>query len=387
MNDMTVAADPRLAIGGNNPPITTADTLAERYRTFVDAAEETLAAAKNAPARIDSDEISGQVAELTKKMREIENNLDTAFTVEKAPHQLAVTQISGFFKTWIERLEVERKRIAAINKDYNERKAAEKKRQMEEEAARKRLEAEKKAREAADAAQTASAANGALAEFQRLERDALEAKSSAVSEQELASAEVARCEAKLAKVKADNAALAAEFARRVVDGNPADEEEKAAKRSEAEGNLKAAKADLEAARGLLTEAREKARLAREAARKAEDDAAAKAAEARTAERTQKHAQTESERNERQADRLEDKVKKDEPSLGSVRSIHGAMATTMRVWKHEVIDPNLLDKEALWNLIHADAIEVAVGKWSKLQSPERRSMPGARFWEEDVAVVR
>lgn len=384
MNDMTPAA----TIGHNQGPVTMADTLADRYRTFIDKAEETLAAAKTVPARVDDDDTAGNIADLAKSMRETEKALEVAFDNEKAPHSLAITQMQGFFKTWLDKLSTERKRVAAIGKDYSDRKAAEKKRLAEEEAQRKRLEAEKKEREARDARQTADAAKAALADFERLEREAVDAKASAVSEQEQASAEVARCEAKLAKVKADNAALAAEFSKRVAEGNPATDEEKASKRAEAEGNLKAAKADLDAARGLLTEAREKARVAREAARKAEEEAAAKAAEVKTAERTEKHAQAEADRNTKQAERFEAKAESNDPSLGSTRSIHGALQTSMRVWKHEVIDRNLLDKDALWNLITDDAIEAAVGRWMKLQTnPEKRVMPGARFWEEDVAVIR
>ena len=383
MNDMTHAA----GIGHNQPPATMADELASRYQQFVDAAQETLDACMTVPARVDDDDTAGKIAELAKKMRTTEKALEDAFDAEKAPHQLKITAIQGFFKTWIERLAGERKRVATIGKDYSDRKAAEKKRQMEEEAERKRLEQAKKEREAADAEQTAAAARAALGEFERLERDAADAKTSAVSEQELAAAEVARCEAVLAKVKADNSALAAEFARRVTEGNPASDEEKAEKRAEADSRLKAARADLEAARGLLAEAREKARAAREAARKAQDEADAKAAEVKRAEREQKHAETEAAHHERQADRLETKAQADDPSMGSTRSIHGALQTSMRVWKHEITDVNALDKEALWNLLNLDAIEAAVGRWMKLQPQDKRVMAGARFWEEDVAVIR
>lgn len=385
MNDQTPIT---AGIGHNQGPVTMADTLAERYREFVSKAEETLARAKTVPARIENDDDAGGVADLAKTMRETEKGLETAFEAEKAPHQLAITQLQGFFKTWLDKISTERKRIAAIGKDYSDRKAAEKKRLAEEEAQRKRLEAERKEREARDARQSADAAKAALADFERLEREALEAKASAVSEQEQASAQVAHCEAKLAKVKADNAALAAEFSKRVAEGNPATDEEKAVKRAEAEAKLKAAKEDLDAARGLLTEAREKARVAREAARKAEEEAAAKAAEVKTAERTEKHAQAEADRNIKQAERFEAKAESNDPSMGSTRSIHGALQTSMRIWKHEVIDRNLLDKDALWNLLTDDAIEAAVGRWMKLQTnPENRVMPGARFWEEDVAVIR
>lgn len=383
MNDMTVAA----GIGHNQPPATMADELIERYRQFIASAEETLDACKTVPTRVDDDDTAGKIAELAKKMRTTEKALEDAFHAEKAPHQLKITAIQGFFKTWLERLSAERKRVAAIGKDYSDRKAAEKKRQMQEEAALKREEQERKEREGRDAEQTAAAARAALVEFERLEREATEAKTSAVSEQELAAAEVARCEAVLARVKADNSALAAEFARRVTEGNPAGDDEKAEKRAEADGRLKAARTDLEAARSLLTEARERARAAREAARRAEDEAAVKAAEIRKAEREQKYAETEADRHQRQATRLETRAQADDPSMGSTRSIHGALQTSMRVWKHEITDVNALDKDALWNLVNLDAIEAAVGRWMKLQPPEKRVMPGARFWEEDVAVIR
>lgn len=383
MNDMTNTA----GIGHNQGPVTMADTLADRYKAFISTAEEALASAKTVPARVDDEDTAGKVAELARKMRETEKQLEDAFDAEKAPHQLVITQIQGFFKTWLDRISTERKRVAAINKDYTDRKAAEKKRLAEEAAAKKREEAERKQREARDAEMTAAAAKTALGEFERLEREAMDAKASAVSEQEQAAAQVATCEAKLAKVKADNAALAAEFSKRVADGNPAGDEEKATKRAESEANLKAARADLDAARTLLSEAREKARAAREAARKAEDEAAAKKSEKEKAEREQRRAEEESAKNTRQAERLEAKAESTDPAMGSVRSIHGAVQTSMRVWKSEVIDRNLLDKEALWNLIHSDAIDVAVRKWMLNQTDDKREMPGARFWQEDVAVNR
>lgn len=384
MNDTMTT---RVGIGHNQGPATLADTLAERYGTFVRKADQVLAAARTVPLRVEDDDTAGSVADLAKAMRETEKAFEDAFEAEKAPHQVTITQIRGFFQTWLDKLTPERKRVQSINKDYTDRKAAEKRRLAEEEAQRKRLEAEKKQREARDAQVTAEAAKTALAEFARLEREAVEAKASAVSEQEQAAAQVAQCEAKLAKVKADNAALAAMFSKRVADGNPASDEERASKRDEADASLKAARADLDAARGLLTEARENARLAREAARKAENEAAMKAAEVRTAERTQKHATEEAGRNEKQAERLEAKAESDNPAMGSVRSIHGAVQTSQRVWQSEVIDRNLLDKEALWNLIHGDAIEVAVRKWMLNQAEDKREMPGARFWQESIAVIR
>jgi chromosome segregation ATPase len=385
MNDM--ATDPRLSMGANNPPQNRAEELALTYKHFLDEATEALAAASKAPDKVDDDETSGKFAELCKKMRAIEVGLETAFDGEKAPHNLAISQIQGFFKTHIASLEVVRKKLAQTNKDYNERKAAAKKREIEEAAEKARKEAEKKKRESADAQQTKDAAAAALVEYERLASDALQAKSHAVSELEQAQAQVAIAEAKLAKVKSDNASLGASFAQRVVDGNAATDEEKSTKRAEAEGNLKAARDDLDAARTLLTEAREKRRAAQEAQRKADDDAAAKMAEVRSAERDIRDTSKEADRQTAQAEKLENKANSDDPSFGSVRSIHGAMATTMTVWKHRVDDVKLLDKDALWHLIDFDAIEVAVGKWGKMQPDDRKKMQGATFYEEVVPVVR
>lgn len=385
MNDM--ATDPLLQMGSNNPPQNRAEELALTYKHFLDEAAETLAAASKAPDKVDDDETSGKFAELCKKMRAIEVGLETAFDGEKAPHNLALSQIKGFFKTHIDSLEVVRKKLAMVNKDYNERKAAAKKREIEELAAKARAEAEKKAREKLDAEQTKSAASTALVEYERLASEAQAAKAAAVSEVEQAQAQVAIAEAKLAKVKSDNASLGASFAQRVVEGNAAADEEKATKRAEAEGNLRAARDDLEAARTLLTEARERRRVAQEAQRKAVDEAAAKQVEVKTAERDVRDAGKEADRQTAQAEKLESKANSDDPSFGSVRSIHGAMATTMKVWKHRVDDVKLLDKEALWHLIDFEEIQVAVGKWGKLQPDDRKTMPGATFYEETVPVVR
>lgn len=380
MNDMTPAT-----IGHNQPPLS--ETLGSRYESHITSIQEYLAAAAKAPAKVEDDKTAQDIADLIKKLQTAENDLTAAFEAEKAPHNLTITQISGFFKTWIDKVVPVKKTLKNINGDYKARKDAEAKKKAEEDAAKKRAEEEKQRREAADAKSTADAARMALEEFKRLEEEAAEAKSSAQSEQELAQAEVARCEAKLAKVKADNSALAAEFARRVVEGNPATDEEKATKRGEAEANLKAAKADLEAARGLLTEAREKAKAAREAAKKAEEEAAEKRRETEKAERDRKFAEEAANRSANQAAKIENKLQAGDVSSGGIRSIHGALQTSQMVWKAEVIDRALLDKDALWSLIHGDAIEVAVRKWMLLQPEDKREMPGARFWQEDVAVVR
>jgi DNA repair exonuclease SbcCD ATPase subunit len=383
MNDMS--ENPRISMGANNPPIT--EVLPQKYEDFTRQANELLDAAKKVPARVDDDETGGKVAELSKKMVAVKKTFETAFDGEKAPHNLALTQIGGFFKTWIERLETENKRIKAIGLDYKARKEAAEKKRLEEIAQKKREEQERLEREARDARQTKEAAQQALAEFERLSREADESKASATSEVEQAQAQVAIAEAKLARVKSDNSQMAATLAQRVVDGNAASDEEKQRMRGDAEANLKAARDDLEAARSLLSEARERAKAAKEAARKAEEEAAAKKSEVRTAEREIKAADTEAQRQAVQADKIEKKIEQGDPSMGSVRSVHGALATSMRVWKHEVTDLSLLDKEALWHLIAFDAIETAVGKWAKLQPPERKKMEGAHFWEEDVAVVR
>lgn len=380
MNDMSTAP-----MGHNNPPLT--ELLPQRYEHFTGLAQELLAAASTVPAKVDDDETSGKFAELVKKMRETEKSFETAFEGEKAPHTLAITQIGGFFKTWMERLEKERRRLTDINKDYNERKKAAEKKRLEEIAAKKREDEERKRREANDAASTKALAQMALDEYQRLSREADEAKASASSEVEKAQAEVAIAEAKLARVKADNSAIAADLAKRVVDGNPETDEAKTQKRAECEGNLKAAREDLEAARDLLSGARTRQREAKEAARKAEEEAAAKKAEVKTAEREERHASVEADRIATAAERIEKKVEQDDPGMGSTRSVHGALATTMRVWKHRVDDIGALDKDALWHLISFDAIEVAVGKWGRLQPPERKAMSGATFWEEEVGVVR
>jgi chromosome segregation ATPase len=384
MNDIS---NERATIGGNNPPATRAEELAQRYSDFLDLATAALDAAAKTPDVVNDDDTSGKFAELVKHMREIERSLETAFDAEKAPHSIAITQIQGFFKTHMEALEKARKKLSEINKDYSVRKKEEEKKRLEALAQAKREAQEKKQREANDALTTKAAAEQALTEYKRLSDEADQARSSATSEVEQAQAQVAGAEARLARVKLTNSEIAADLARRVVDGNPMPDNEKAAKRAECDANIKAARADLEAARDLLGEARERAKQAKEAARKAEELAAQKQSEVRTADRDVKHADREAERLGKDADKIEKVVEKDDASLGSVRSIHGALATTMKVWKHSVTDVRLLDKEAIWHLISFDAIEVAVGKWGDLQPDDRKQMPGADFWQEIVGVNR
>lgn len=381
MNDMSQPA----GVGHNNPPLS--ETLGDKYREMVATAAELLAAAEKAPATVFDDKTAEDIADLVKKLQTNENDLKNAQAAERAPFDLAISQIGGFFKRWLDKVEPVKKSLKARNADYKAKKDAAAKKKAEEEAAAKRAEEERMRREANDAKTTADAARAALEDFKRLEDEAKAARESALTEQEKAAAEVAKCEANLAKVKADNAAIAAQLAQRVIDKNPADEAEKAEKRAECTKNLETAKADLQAAKELLAEARDRAKAAREAQRKAEEEAATKKQEAERAARDEKSATKEADRVGQQAAKIENKLEAGEVSAGGIRSIHGALQTSQRVWKCQVIDRNLLDKEALWNLIHGDAIDVALRKWMLNQTPENRKMDGAQFWEEDQAVIR
>lgn len=386
MNDII---NERAIIGSNNPPVTLADTLAEKYHENLTDATNVLDAARSAPERIeDGDDVTaGRVADIIKKARAVEKSLDRAFEEEKAPHQLVVTQISGFFKTNMERLEQVRKRLTVTAKDYTDRKTAAEKKRLEEEAQRKREEAERKLREARDAEQTKNQAVSAQAEADRLAREADEARNSAVSEQEQAQAGVARAEAALAKVRADIAKINADFAKRVTEGNPATADEKADARAKAEAELKAARDDVDDARQVLSEARERAREAREAQRRADEEAARAASAAKTAAREEKAALTEAVKEEKAADRIEAKANGPEADLGRTRSVHGAVTTSQRRWTCDVTDFSKLDMAALWPFVSQDAKSAAAYKWMMTQNPENRSMPGTVMVEETIGVIR
>lgn len=388
MNDLSETS--RLAIGGNNPPIDTSDELALEFKEQLDAAVECLDAAKTVPSKIeDGDEVTlKKCAELIKKMRTIELVLEKSEPIKKAPLKAVIDKIGGFFKSQIDPLERERKRVKVIHDDFLHRKEqieAARLRKEEEDRREKQRLAEQRAKDAED---TRTDASQKLVESERLTREAKEARAAATSDMDAAVADVAEAKAELAQIRSDSANIAADFARRVKDGETVGDEEKTTKRTSQQTKTEQAKAKLADAEQRLSDARAAARVAKEEQQKRENEEAAAARLVRTADREVKSNIDEAVKHESAANRIEAKIEGKPGDLVRTHSEYGATSTLGRQWFYELTDSELLDKAKLWPFIDEDVKRVAYSKWARLQTTDAdKQMPGARAYQENVGQVR
>lgn len=385
MNNLAI--DPRLSLGGNNPPETIADELAVAHREDLDLKAELLAAYERAPESIDDDLTQTKAAELIKKTRALEIKLDKACDTAKLPFEDKVKAIRGFFKVTIEPLEKARKALNDKSQAYLQRKAdAEKKRLAEEE--ERRREAAAEALRLAQAAENAKMASTTAAqEAARLKQEADQAKAAATSEQETAAADLTTAKATHAQIKGDMLAYAAEVAIRAKNGDPIEEDVKAAKKSEFETALSAARAKVEEADAVLKAAREKAIAAKREADRLEDERRESERKAKAADREAQANLKEAVREEKAADKIAAKIEGPDAEHARTRSLHGAVSTLSRQWVCSITDRNLLDKEALWPFINGEALQAALWKWMMAQAEPDRAMAGARIEQETVGQVR
>lgn len=381
MNNLSEAR----GIGDNKPPLEA--TLADRYEAEIRLMEELLAAAKAAPSSVADDETQNKFAELIKKLRALEIALDKSRGTEKAPWQQGVDEVNGFFKTKTDQLEAQRLRLNKASKDYLDDKAAKEKRRLQEEEDARRELAAKKLREAQAAEETKLAEKNALNELTRLRDEAEASKSAAITDQEVAASEVAQAGVVVAEVKSRIASLAATFAQRVVDGNPATELEKAEARSSLSDELNKAKDAKTAAEEKLKAARQKAIEAKEAQRQADEAARKQAATVKAAQRDEDQALDDAVRETKLADRIAAKVEGPKADLAQTRSVHGAVSTLATRWTCSVIDRDKLDIKALWPHINQEAIDAALWKWMMAQTPENRVMAGAIMEKETSSQIR
>ena len=404
MNDMS--ENPRIALGGNNPPASILEAMQEKYKRQLDQAAELRDAAAQVPHIICDDETEAKASELILKMRGLERALEDAQKAERKPFSDTVKQINGFFTTKIEVLEADRGKVVVKSEDYLTRKAAAEKSRLEAEAEKRRLESERLAREAAEAEKKRLEAQRQREDEERKAREAEAARAKAVEDRRIAeeAAEKARLEA-IAMAERRKIAEAEEVLRRQKVKEQQELDQKAKEERDAEAaaqkvihdkRMAEMRAEEDAAKERRRVADEEALAARAVAeeerkkqREAEEQAAlAKRGEA-SAGRDSRDALNAAVREEKKADRIEDKVRGPDADMARTRSEHGAVSTLTRSWTYRITDKDKLDRNALWHLIDTDAIRVAVGKWMHLQpaTQEARKMDGAVFEIETNASHR
>lgn len=378
---MNIEVNPNVFIGANNPPVNIVETLSEKYKRELDQAAELRDAAKSVPERIEDDETEAKATELILKMRGLERLLEDSQKAERKPYNDQVKSINGFFLTKIEVLEKERGVISVRSGEYLDRKAAAERRKLEEEAQKKREEA----RIALESAQKAEA-DRLAAEKARQEEE----RKAAVAKAEKEQAERDK------KAAEERAALAIETEKRLARErkereaqDQRDAEARAAQKVIDDAAMAKAKAEREEAEKEAAEARAKRDAARAEQRQAEDNAAEAKRDERTATRDSKGALDEALRNEKRADRIEQKSEGPDADLARTRSEHGGVATVSRNWTCRITDPTKLDYKTLQPFVPLEVWEVCLRKWMLLQpaTQEARQMPGAVMEIEVTAQHR
>ena len=384
---MNEIADPRAMIGGNNPPETLADMLADKYRPLFDRMTELVDAAKQAPETIADDITHAKVVELAKAMRKTEQEADKRREDEREPFKAKVEEINGLFKSRIDPVEKLRKVLMERHTAYSQKKAAEEQRRLAEEA-EKRRQAEAEALAAAQEAQrTKLNAEAQQREAERLAEFARDSRNAAASDVQIAAADVAEIKAEIGHIHARLLAVDAEFARKRQAGEPVTAEARALAKAADQGNAAEAAGRLQAAEQRLQKARSDEADARRKQQAAEAEAAAQRRAAAAAERDERDAMNTAMREDRRATRFEEKAAGPEADLARTRSEHGAVGTLTRRWQCRVIDRDALDRDALWPFINGEAIEAALWKWMMAQTPDKRVMSGASMSEETEGAVR
>ena len=378
---MNIEVNPNIFIGANNPPVSILDALNEKYKKDLDQAAELRDAAKSVPERIEDDATEAKVTETILKMRGLKRAFEEAQKAERKPYNDQVKSINGFFVTKIESLEKERAIISARSGDYLDRKAALERRKLEEEVEKKREEA----RIALEAAQKA-------------ERERLAAENARKEQERLAA--VAQAEKEQAerdkKAAEERAAIAIETEKRLArerkereSKDVADAEARAAQKVIDDAAMTAARAEREEAEKQRAEAIAQRDAARVQQRQAEDSADEAKREEKIATRDTKGALEDALRNEKRADRIEQKAEGPDADLARTRSEHGGVATVSRNWTCRIVDASKLDYKTLQPFVPLDIWEICLRKWMLLQpaTQEARQMPGAVMEIEVTAQHR
>lgn len=345
-----VTENPRVRIGGNNPPLedpveTLQKRLAEDHVDLLKRQAELLGAGDRIPETVEDDETAGKIGDFVAMLDTLAKNADAARRAAKQPFETAAKAVDGFFRRITDPIERLKKRVAPRQAVYLEQKAARERRELEECARRMREQAEAEAKAAAEAE---AAARRAAEELERKRRE-----EEAAARREL--------EAKQAAERAEREAA------------------EARKRGEEEATAKAEREAAEAKRAA--EAAEAERI-----RKSGEEARA-AATAREANKVADAAETRLDRAvaiERQAERLEDTAAGKPAALARTRGDRGSVSTLQVRWTGAMTSRAALDLEALREHLPEDALEQAIRSFVAAGGRELR---GARIFEDRTAQFR
>lgn len=177
MTATATSIDPRLAMGGNNPPSTTEivqSAMAIDHAAILKRRDELLAGVERAPKTVGDDETAGKVADLIRMIAAAAKASEAARVAAKEPHLEAGRAVDGWFKKITDPLTKAKAAVQAPLDAYLRGKADAERRRRDEEA---KALAEAAAREAATMQTTAQMDAAIAIEEKAAEaRDAAQAK-------------------------------------------------------------------------------------------------------------------------------------------------------------------------------------------------------------------
>lgn len=375
--------DPRLAIGGNKPPI--AEEMRAEYPDLFKALDELATADTLVPPVIENDEQEGAAQDNYKKCQKAVKMADAMHKLAKEPLDQQVKELKAAFTIPKEKVEKVAKTILERLDIYKEKKAAAERRRREDEARKQREEQE--AREAA-----AAEAERKRQEAERLRKEEEEKAAKAQREREAAE--------KAAREANERAERAREEARKLEEARKRQKEQDerdAAQRKidEEEHAKKMAKLKEEAdeAECQKKEEREKAAKALAERRAAEEAAALAKKDEKVAGREANAQLDDAVRAEKRANRLEDAAQASEADLSRGRGDYGSVGSRVTVWTWRMLERDKVPLEALRAYLNPDAIDAAVTRFMNAHRNELGKgrdlddlLKGVQFFQEQSTRV-
>jgi hypothetical protein len=339
------------------------DRLEALYTRVINRFKELTETADEVPAVIADETTATNVSDLVKLMKVAVKEADGARKIEKEPYLSAGQQVDAFFKTPCEQIEAKAADLQRRLTLYLQEKEAAERRRREEEAVAARERAQRLFDEAA-------------------QRDEERIAAEKLAEEQRAKANAARADKETAINEVRNFTQIIDIAKREL------RDAKATQNVEA---MKLANTKLLTATEQKAAMQERVDEFRAEERAAAEEAAAKAREAKTIARDVKEQIGSSERQERMADKLDNKAQAGSSELGRTRGGLGSMASLTQRWAIEDIQRHSLDLEALRDHLPIGALETAVRSWIDANKDGLRDgkakLRGATIGLDTSAVVR
>lgn len=383
---------------GHNLPPEELDEFAEKLRTsYSDELmiyNTRVREAAEQPTDILDDDTAAKVGDYIKKVTGCMKMLDAARKTEKEPHLEKGRKVDNFFKKPIETLEDIKKKVEVPLGQFLKAKEDRKRREAEELARKKAIEAaealriaqekeadERRKREEAEADKkriadaAAAAAAAAAADAERVRKEA-EAEQAAIRKK--AADDLAAKQKELDDLKAQQ--IADETANKAAL-KKAEDDKKAAEKSQREAEKQAEdlrKSSEKAARDIESEGRS-------AEREAQAEIKAIDKDVRVAERETEAALDTAVRQDKQAIRAEKQTMVKGSELSRTRG-DSSLASVTEKWVGEVANRDDLDLETLRDHIPMDALHQAVQHWVDANKGNR-TLRGAFISQETRTAVR